>query len=416
MRILGIETSCDETAVCLIDATGDVGPDFKFNVLGNALLSQAKLHEQYGGVFPNLAKREHAKNLVPLLEHALKEANMLKNSPSSTSQRADLRALLAREPELFEQLSLFLNAHEKPEIDAIAVTHGPGLEPCLWVGVNFAKALSLVWNLPIVAVNHMEGHIVMSLVDSSPIAAAHSNTSPKSEVLEFALHAFEFPVLALLISGGHTELVLSRSWQQYELIGQTRDDAAGEAFDKVARMLELPYPGGPEISKLAAHARQKNLPGQILLPRTITLPRPMLHEDNFDFSFSGLKTAARKLIETGQGSTLSDEFKMEVAREFEDAVADVLVGKTMRAIEEYGANTIVVGGGVSANTYIRERLAQALARAGAPAKLLIPPPELATDNALMIALAGYFRAVKKEFIEPANLVAKGNLKLAYTLI
>ena len=395
MRILGIETSCDETAVCLIEATGTFDNGFSFEVLGNTLYSQAKLHEQYGGVFPNLAKREHAKNLVPLLEQALQQAGALvppqQGGPLlENGGKAEFETLLDREPELFEQLSAFFATHGKPDIDCIAVTHGPGLEPCLWVGVNFAKALSLVWNIPIVAVNHMEGHIVLSMMEKDRLAA------------------FEFPVLALLISGGHTELVVSREFMQYEVVGQTRDDAAGEAFDKVARLLGLPYPGGPEISKLAAAAREQGLPS-LSKDSPWKLPRPMLHEDNLDFSFSGLKTAVRKLVDAN--SPLSDEMKEQLAMEFENAVADVLVAKTMRAIDQFGANTIVVGGGVSANTFIREQLAKALEAEGNPAKLLVPASELATDNALMIALAGYFHATKKDFAESEKLTANGNLKL-----
>jgi len=396
MHILGIETSCDETAVCLIEASGKFGPDFRFAVLGNALLSQAKLHEQYGGVFPNLAKREHAKNLVPLLEQVLKESGISANPGGSTSPRepisvpqrsvlGEIESILIREPELFDQLQVFLETHEKPGIDCIAATHGPGLEPALWVGVNFAKALSFAWDIPIVAVNHMEGHIVLSMTEEDRLAR------------------FEFPVLSLLISGGHTELVLSKEFERYELIGQTRDDAAGEAFDKVVRMLGLPYPGGPEISQLAQEARNENLES------SYKLPRPMMHENNFDFSFSGLKTAVRNLVDAIPD--LGNQEKQMIAREFEDAVADVLVAKTMKAVEEFGACTIVVGGGVSANTYIRQRLAQVLIVEGDPAKLLIPPPELATDNALMIALAGYFHAAKNEFADSANLSAHGNLKL-----
>lgn len=384
MKILGIETSCDETAVSLIEASGDLGPEFRFEMLGNALYSQAKLHEQYGGVFPNLAKREHAKNLVPLLSRIVPEGG------KTDFDEQALRELLHREPELFEQLSAFFAVHGKPELDHIAVTYGPGLEPCLWVGVNFAKALSVAWNIPIVAVNHMEGHIVLSLMENGRLAS------------------FAFPMLALLISGGHTELVLSKEFQRYEVVGRTRDDAVGEAFDKVARLLGLPYPGGPEISKMATSARRHPSRSQ---GSSLQLPRPMLHEDNLDFSFAGLKTAARKAAEQHdqQGSSLYS--KEEIAVEFEDAVADVLVGKAMRAIDLFGANTIVVGGGVSANSYIRQRLKAALEDEGNPSKLLIPPPELATDNALMIALAGYFHALKNEFADPSKLAANGNLKL-----
>ncbi len=376
MRILGIETSCDETAVCLIEAAGDFGPSFEWETLGNALISQAKLHEQYGGVFPNLAKREHAKNLVPLLSRVVREDG------STSFEETPLRELLHREPELCEQLIPFLKTHAKPDIDTVAVTYGPGLEPALWVGINFAKALSLVWNVPIVAVNHMEGHIVMSMME------------------EKALAQFEFPVLSLLISGGHTELVLSKEFGKYEVVGQTRDDAAGEAFDKVARLLGLEYPGGPEISRLAVEARNGNEKSEI------KLPRPMMNEDNFDFSFSGLKTAVRRIVD---GKELSEEEKKGIAREFEDAVADVLVSKTLRAAEAFGVQTIVVGGGVSANAEIRRRLASELSTINC--QLLVPPPELATDNAIMIALAGYFHAQKKEFADPTTLAANGNLKL-----
>jgi len=381
-----------------MEAEGGFGPHFNFEILGNALLSQAKLHEQYGGVFPNLAKREHAKNLVPMLENALAQAGVLKpRTVLGALPRTVLGRTLEREPDLLTLLIPFLQTHERPDIDAIAVTHGPGLEPALWVGVNFAKALSAVWDVPIVAVNHMEGHIILSTME-------HSNIL-KNVGMSGRLNEFEFPVLALLISGGHTELVLSKQFQTYELIGQTRDDAVGEAFDKVARLLGLGYPGGPEISRLALAARSSKLEAGF------KLPRPMLNEDNFDLSFSGLKTAVRKIVGNHQGDASLD-FKMQLAREFEDAVTDVLVAKTMRAVEEFGTSTVVVGGGVSANSHIRLRLAEALAEAGNFAQLLVPPPELATDNAIMIALAGYFHALKKEFADPATLAANGNLKLA----
>src|SRR3989344_5559364 len=234
MKILGIETSCDESAVCLIDAQGDFDNNFQFRVLGNSLISQIAIHAQYGGVFPNLAKREHAKILVPLLERIFNEADILREKPSDISHYTDeLRSVLAREPELYEQLARFLPKCARPEIDAIAVTVGPGLEPALWVGINFARALSLVWNIPIVAVNHMEGHIIMSLVDFDSVR--NTNTSFKNEVL--VLKTIRFPMLSLLISGGHTELVLSKKFQDYQILGATRDDAVGAAFDKVARPL-----------------------------------------------------------------------------------------------------------------------------------------------------------------------------------
>lgn len=397
MKILGIETSCDETGVSIIDAAGSFGSDFSFTVLGNALLSQAALHAQYGGVFPNLAKREHAKNLVPLTQEALAEAHLLVNaSQTDAAALLPLKELLAREPELFEAIIPFLIKYERPDIDAIAVTVGPGLEPALWVGINFAKALAAVWNLPLVAVNHMEGHIVMPLIEHPDILKDMSISGHMRQV--------SFPLLALLISGGHTELVLSQSYGEYTLIGQTRDDAAGEAFDKVARLMDLPYPGGPEISKLAAAARAEGL------EPLMRFTPPLMASKDYDFSFSGLKTEARKLIE--KHAPLSDDNKKRIALALENCIAEVLVAKTMRAVEEYGARSVVVGGGVSANTFIRGELRAALENTDSSATLLIPAPSLATDNALMIALAGYFRAENGEYADPASTVANGNLKLA----
>lgn len=386
MKILGIETSCDETAVTLIEASGNFGDDFKFDILGNALFSQASLHAEYGGVFPTLAKREHAKNLIPLLREVLRQSDELEQGKADlTILATDLKEILNREPELLEAITGFALDSGRPNIDAIAVTVGPGLEPALWVGINCARALSRLWNVPVVAVNHMEGHILLSMMD-----------------LGLQRHV-DFPLLSLLISGGHTELVLSRAFGSYERIGETRDDAAGEAFDKVARLLDLPYPGGPEVSRLAAEAREQKLSSHV------AFTRPMLRDPSYDFSFSGLKTAVRTLVE--QRQPLSDELKRIIAREFEDTVADVLIHKTLRAVDEFSAQTVVVGGGVSANTHIRSQLQEALAQAGHPANLLIPPPELATDNAIMIAIAGYFKASRKEYSEPDTLVATGNLKL-----
>ena len=397
MKILAFETSCDETAVCIIEASGNISTnwelnsqmtDFRFEILGNALYSQIAIHAPYGGVFPNLAKREHALNLIPLLTQALDQAHLLDNSPiwelnSQIEGGEQIRQILEREPELYTQLEDFLAKYGKPDIDVIAVTYGPGLEPALWVGVNLARALSVVWDIPLVGVDHMEGHIMMSAMQASSLAD------------------FQFPLLSLLISGGHTELVLSREWMQYEVIGQTRDDAVGEAFDKVARLLGLSYPGGPEISRLAAQARIESPKPQL------TFTPPMLHSKDFDFSFSGLKTEVRKFVE---GKDLDDNARKEIARAFEDAVAQVLVRKTLAAVEELGIATVIVGGGVSANTFIRDQLAKALGESSR-AQLLVPPADLATDNALMIALAGYFHAIRGDFADPATLRANGNLRL-----
>lgn len=392
MRILGIETSCDETAIAILDAEGDI-QDHRFSILADTLLSQAKLHAEYGGVFPALAKREHAKNLVPLLELALNQAKMNKeiSKPDlNINDKTNLEKLLEREPGLCEQLVTFLENHQKPDIDVIAVTHGPGLEPALWVGINFAKALSLAWNVPVIPINHMEGHIVGSLLSE-----------------EIRLGTVHFPALALLISGGHTELVLIKDWMDYQLLGSTRDDAVGEAFDKVARTLGLTYPGGPEIARLAAKARMKNSKS------SYTLPRPMINTDDCDFSFSGLKTAV--LYQVQEIKNLTERDKQEFAQEFEDAVVEILLKKTIRAIEENNIETLILGGGVSANTEIRSAFKNLFANEYPQKLLYIPETKLSTDNAVMIAIAGFLRAQNPplggrtpKFLD---FRAEGNLKL-----
>ena len=256
MLILGIETSCDETAISLIEMSGTIEADLKFKVLGESLYSQIAIHAPYGGVFPNLAKREHEKNLVPLLQQALYQAGdalTYAGPKNETASPSVIEKILEREPELYKQLSIFLAERDHPSIDAIAVTYGPGLEPALWVGVNFAKALATAWNIPLVAVNHMEGHIMAALISHDPRDLTnHFSVLQNTKMNSFA--EVSFPMLSLLVSGGHTELVLSTDWMSYEIIGETRDDAAGEAFDKIARLLNLPYPGGPELSRLAASA------------------------------------------------------------------------------------------------------------------------------------------------------------------
>ncbi len=403
MKILAIETSCDETAIAILECSGDE-KNASFTILGNALLSQIELHKKYGGVFPALAKREHAKNLVPVLEAALEEAELLETRFDLKSEfsRSNLVSekiseILAREPGLAKAFLEFVSECETPAIDAIAVTAGPGLEPALWVGINFAKALALVWNKPIVAVNHMEGHIFAALARRS------LNEGGASEMFE--IKDIELPALALLISGGHTQLVAMREWLKYELVGETRDDAVGEAFDKVARMLALPYPGGPEISRIAEQSRRES--PDIFFK----LPRPMIRENNCDFSFAGLKTAVLYLLknESASAEGLSEAKKKHMALEFENAVADVLWKKTSRAISEIGAKTLVIGGGVSANKHIQRVFKEKINRDYPDVALRIPVPVLSTDNAVMIALAGYYRALKKEFA--TDFKANGNLQL-----
>lgn len=418
MRVLGIETSCDETAVSIIAAEGDFAAgDFSCTIDGDALLSHMLAHVQYGGVFPNVAKRKHAENLLPVFEQALTEAGMLtphaKAPEVSQETLTEIKELLAREPELFARLTIFLAQYQKPHIDAIAVTVGPGLEPALWVGVNFARALSLAWDIPIVPVNHMEGHILIALMcDENPNPETRNpkqmqnqksetgaDSRSESATVTCNLSPVTFPALALLISGGHSELVLMQDWMAYEKIGQTRDDAVGEAFDKVARLLGLPYPGGPAISRLAKEAREQEL------KQPFTLPRAMLDSGGADFSFSGIKTAVRRIVE--ELSEPNEEQKRQIAREFEDAVAEIFVAKVRGALHETGAYTLILGGGVAANTYIKAQLAELLASEFPHTTLYVSPPEHSTDNALMIALAGYFHALRGEYAKQGDIAARG---------
>lgn len=407
MKILAIETSCDETAIAILEAEGDEKAA-RFTILGNALFSQIDIHREYGGVFPALAKREHAKNLVPILEAALEEAEFLHEDTQAIPEelRAKISEILAREPGLAEAFFEFVSECESPPIDAIAVTSGPGLEPALWVGINFAKALALVWDKPLIAVNHMEGHVIAALARENHAApsSAGGETELSAEGTLLHIKDVAMPVLALLISGGHTELVVMKKWLEYELVGQTRDDAVGEAFDKVARMLDLPYPGGPEISRLAEVARAADEKSSSVLPR------PMIGDASCDFSFAGLKTAVLYLLK--KNPEMNEREKKCIAREFEDAVADVLWGKTSRALQETGAKTLVIGGGVSANKHIRRVFTEKI-KIGYPAVTLrIPSAALTTDNAIMIALAGFYRARRGDFSPPDAISADGNRSLA----
>lgn len=391
MKILAIETSCDETAIAILEAEGDT-TSASFRVRGNALLSQIDIHKEYGGVFPALAKREHAKNLVPLLSAALEEAELIREDTQAldTALKERLVVLLEREPGLSEALLAFLTETETPAIDAITVTHGPGLEPALWVGVNFAKALALAWDKPLIGANHMEGHLLSALARERDDALAIDNVT--------------LPVIGLLISGGHTQIVAMKDWFSYEILGETRDDAVGEAFDKVARMLELPYPGGPEISRLAEEARTA---GEAAHP--IPLPRPMISDNTCNFSFSGLKTAVMYQLKKMEGVT--EEQKKAIAREFEDAVAEVLWKKTSRALIETNGKTLVIGGGVSGNVHIRRVFEEQVAYEHPEVELRIPPRALTTDNAVMIGMSGYFRYARGMRSDSETLKADGNLSL-----
>lgn len=386
MKILGIETSCDETAVSLIEVNEKTNA---VKILGNTVHSQIDVHASYGGVFPILAKREHQINLIPVLAKTLKEAGFLKETKNQSIDSETLK-LLEREEELLKSFKDFIPTIQKPEIDFISVTIGPGLEPALWVGLSFARALSSTWNIPLIPCNHMEGHILTALI--------------KKEKNDYVLLKPTFPALSLLISGGHTQIVLIDNIGSYKIVGETRDDAIGECFDKVARTLGLQYPGGPKISKLADEARKENISS----PEP--LPRPMIDTKNLDFSFSGLKTAVLYLVQklTAENKKLNDAQIKGIAREVEDSVTEVIISKMKQAIEKYAVSTLIIGGGVIANKNIREHL-EKLARE-CSVKLMLPQFDHATDNGLMIALAGYFNS-KKAVSAQTALKAQGTLPL-----
>jgi N6-L-threonylcarbamoyladenine synthase len=352
MRILAIETSCDETAISLLDCSGDLS-GATFTIVANELYSQAHLHAPYGGVFPTLAKREHEINL----------------------------------PLLYEKIS---SVHGET-YDLIAVTQGPGLEPALWRGIDFAKALGTRLNVPVCGMDHMEGHIVSGLAQKTDTG--------------YTLTAPPFPILALLISGGHTELVLMREWFAYELIGRTKDDAVGEAFDKVARLLGLPYPGGPQIDAYASRAQAR---GASADTHGIVFPRPLIHEHSCNFSFSGLKTAV--LYKLREYPSLSEETKEHMAEAFQTAACEVVVKKTERALNETEAQILVVGGGVSANQAMRVGLTTLVANEFPGVLLSLPDKSLTGDNALMIGMAAYLRHVAGKDGNP--LEARGSQSLA----
>jgi len=309
MKILGIETSCDETAAAVVE-DGE-------KILSNQVASQVEIHARYGGIVPEVASRQHILAIIPVIRQAMADADV-----------------------------------NWSDLNGIAVTAGPGLAGSLLIGVNTAKAISMARSIPVTGVNHLEGHIYANWLNRN-----NSDLSPV------------FPLLSLIVSGGHTDLALMKEHGNYILLGRTRDDAAGEAFDKAARILDLGYPGGPAI-QLASESGTDS----------IQLPRAWLKGSN-DFSFSGIKTALLRLVEGGK---IPD--KADAAASFQAAVVEVLVTKTIAAAREYGVRQIVLAGGVAANSLLRERLAK-----DSPLPVLIPDLELCTDNAAMIAACGYFR-------------------------
>ncbi len=311
-RVLGIETSCDETAVAVFDSEA--------GLLAHALFSQVSLHQAFGGVVPELASRDHVKRLLPLVRQALEQAET----------RPD-------------------------QIDGVAYTAGPGLIGALLVGASFSRSLAYAWGVDAVAVHHLEGHLLAPLLEPD---------------------APEFPFLALLVSGGHTQLVNVAAFGRYDILGESLDDAAGEAFDKTAKLLGLPYPGGAPLSRLAEKGRAG----------VYEFPRPMLDRPGLDFSFSGLKTAALVALRRREPD---EQGKADIARGFEAAVVDTLVEKSRRALRATGHRRLVVAGGVAANRRLREELSRMAAAQGA--QVFFPRLEFCTDNGAMIAIAGCYR-------------------------
>ncbi len=428
MKILAIETSCDDTGIAILEIFGDrKAPDFK--ILSNIVSSQTEVHKKYGGVYPAMAKREHQKNLALVLIKALKKANNLKfkiqkSKTISNLKFKKLENILEREPELLKKIVLFLKKYEKPDVDLVAVTNGPGLEPCLWVGVNFAKALSYFWDIPVVPVNHIEGHILVNLLPFNIRSCVERRRK------------FLFPAICLVASGGHTQLILMKKIGDYKILGETRDDAAGECFDKCAKILGLGYPGGPAIAKLSSQWKSEirstkseiNSKLEIQNSKLVAiLPRPMINTKDYDFSFSGLKTAVlyhhKKQVwlnshDRRKLTTLKlKQYRKEMAAEIQQVIIDVLIKKTMKAVKDYKAKTIILGGGVSANQELRKQFARHCEQQRSNLNLIFPKPDLSTDNGLMTAIAGYFH--KKEMINPSagsgrflrKIEADGNLRI-----
>jgi len=349
MTILGIDTSCDDTCISIIEIPNPKSQIPNFKIVSNVVSSQVKLHAKYGGVYPMLAKREHVKNLPAVFKKAVKGINI-------------------------------------KEIDFVAVTNGPGLEPCLWQGVNFAKDLSKKLKAPIVPVNHIEAHILSNWLDHKSIP---------------------MPAVCLVVSGGHTGLILMKGIGKYQLIGETRDDAAGECFDKTARILGLGYPGGPVIAVEAAKLQTTNYKLQT------KLPRPMINTKDYDFSFSGLKTAV--LYEYQKSKIKNQNYKRAMCAEIQQAIIDVLIKKTLKAAKDFKAKSIIIGGGVAANSELRRQFKEKIQKEIPNTKCIIPDTKYCTDNAAMIAVAAYFnRAVSAKATASQswkNIKADGNLSL-----
>ncbi|MDI9325587.1 MAG: tRNA (adenosine(37)-N6)-threonylcarbamoyltransferase complex transferase subunit TsaD [Alphaproteobacteria bacterium] len=372
-KILAIETSCDETAIALLQTNQIVFgqlEQYEIEVLGEATRSQIDTHAPYGGVFPTLAKREHAQYIVALTDEVFRQTKITYEShaPIDEYTKNYISHSCQKNENLLSPAMEFLSREQKPIIDYIVVTVGPGLAPALWVGVMWAKMLSQRYQIPIIPANHMIGHLYAALLSDTNSENKFSLTIPTEKFI------------TLLVSGGHTEIILTDIQKNmHKKIGHTLDDAAGEAYDKVARMLALPYPGGPQISRLANTAREKFL-------SPVQFPRPLYNDSTFNFSFSGLKTAVQYYLrDTYSKSTpIPFEDTLRIALGFEDALIDCLIHKTEKAIITHSPSALACGGGVSANTTLRERLHHLAKKHTIP--LHIPKIVHSTDNAIMIAL------------------------------
>jgi len=341
MLILGIETSCDETAAAILEVRSRKSQVLSYKILSNIISSQVEIHKKYGGIVPEVAARKHVEMILPVIEESLEKALV---SPK--------------------------------EIDLITVTRGPGLITSLLVGLETAKSLAYTWRKPMVGVNHLAGHLY-----SSQLTANNRESTTYRK-----LRKIKFPALCLIVSGGHTELVLMKNYWDYKVIGKTLDDAAGEAFDKIAKLLGLGYPGGPEISQLAKEGN----------PWAFDFPRPMIKSKNYDFSFSGLKTAVLYRIRKDELGGMNLEIIKDLAASVEQAIVDVLVEKTVRAARELKVKTLMMGGGVAANRKLRKLLRYKVKKVNKAIKVLLPEVVFSTDNGAVIALAGYYRSKKDE--------------------
>ncbi|MEA3292902.1 MAG: tRNA (adenosine(37)-N6)-threonylcarbamoyltransferase complex transferase subunit TsaD [Patescibacteria group bacterium] len=407
MIILAIETSCDDTCVSVVKTP--YSKDNMFEVLSNIISSQTEIHKKYGGVYPIMAKREHQQNIVPVLKKSLERAGLLKTqnikrkTQNNSGKFKTLEKILEQEKVLGQQLKNFLEKYEKPKVDIIAITNGPGLEPCLWVGVNLAKALSYYWNLPIIPINHIEAHILVNWL--KPI---NKNTKRKNQTFR----QIEFPAICLVVSGGHTQLILIKDIGKYKIIGETRDDAAGECFDKTARILGLDYPGGPIIEKQAKKYRDRVSVDFNKKEISAVLPRPMIYQKNYDFSFSGLKTAVLYSFKKEPIKIRKKEgYIQKMCYEIEQAIIDVLIAKTIKACKEYNVKTIMLGGGVAANQELGKQFKQTIKKQLPNLKFYVPTPKLCADNAVMVGVTGYCGCLKGKTKIYKNIKANANLRI-----